>query len=148
MSDTDKARQKAEKKAPQWAPGQSGNPNGRKPGTGAIQKLRAQIGEYIPEIIEQLVAKAREGDVGAARLLLERVVSPVKAVEQGQPIDFTADADMTTQGHAVMRAAAEGVISASQAASFMTALGSLARVVEVDDLLKRIEALETQTRPA
>lgn len=148
MSAPEKSQQKAGKTARQWAPGQSGNPKGKPPGTGAIQKLRAQIGECIPEIIEQLVARAREGDVGAARLLLERVVPPVKAVEQVQPIDFPVDADLTTQGHAVMRAAAEGVISASQAASFMTALGSLARVVEVDDLLKRIEALETQTRPA
>jgi len=147
MSDTDKAPERAEKKAPQWGPGQSGNPKGRRPGTGAVQKLRDKIGEFIPDIIEQLVAKAREGDVGAARLLLERVVPPVKAVEEGKPINFPADADLTTQGHAVMRAAAEGVISASQAASFMTALGSLARVVEVNDLLKRIEALEKQPRP-
>jgi hypothetical protein len=148
MSDTEKAPEKAEKKAPQWKPGQSGNPNGRKPGTGAIQKLREKIGEFVPEILSTLLAKALEGDVGAAKLLLERVVPPLKPVEQAQPIDFPVDADLTTQGHAVMRAAAAGVISASQAASYMTALGSLARVVEVDDLLKRIEALETQTRPA
>jgi hypothetical protein len=147
MSAPDKSRQRTGKTARQWQPGQSGNPTGRPPGTGAIQKLREEIGAHIPGIIEQLVAQAKGGDVGAARLLLERVVPPVKAVEQPQAIDLPTDGDLTAKGHAVLQAAADGLITATQAASLMTALGSLARVVEVDGLLKRIEALEAQSRP-
>jgi hypothetical protein len=146
MSAPEKSQQETGKTARRWKPGQSGNPKGKPPGTGAIQKLRLQIGDHIPGIIEQLVAKAKEGDVGAARLLLERVVPPVKAVEQSQAIELPAGNNLTAKGHAVLQAAADGVISSTQAASLMTALGSLARVVEVDGLLKRIEALEAQGR--
>jgi hypothetical protein len=39
-----------------------------------------------------------------------------------------------------------GEISASQAAHLMQAIGSLAKVIEVDDLTRRIEALEGQKK--
>jgi hypothetical protein len=65
-----------------WKPGQSGNPAGRKPGTGEVGKLRAQIAKDMPEIIDKLVEQAKGGDVGAARLLFERTVASLKAVEE------------------------------------------------------------------
>lgn len=142
MSAPDKSPQETSKTARHWQPGQSGNPSGRPPGTGVLQKLREKIGDNMPEIIEQLVLQAKGGDVTAARVLLERVLPPVKAVEQPQPIELPKGADLSAKGHAVLQAAADGVLSASQAASYMTALGSLARVVEVDELLRRLEALE------
>lgn len=147
MSTPDKSQQETSKAARHWQPGQSGNPNGRPPGTGTLQKLRETIGEDMPAIIAQLVIQAKGGDVTAARVLLERVLPPVKAVEQPQPIDLPEGTDLSAKGHAVLQAAADGVLSASQAASYMNALGSLARVVEVDELLRRIEALEAVGSP-
>jgi len=69
-----------------WQPGQSGNPSGRPPGTGELAKLRAGIAERVPEILERLTDAALAGDVSAARLLLERVLPPIKPVEL--PIDL------------------------------------------------------------
>ncbi|TYP74921.1 MULTISPECIES: DUF5681 domain-containing protein [Nitrosomonas] len=63
-----------EKKQGRWKSGESGNPNGRKPGTGKIAKLRESIAEHMPEIISQMVSKAKEDDAQAARLLVERVI--------------------------------------------------------------------------
>ena len=63
-----------EKKQGRWKLGESGNPNGRKPGTGKIAKLRESIAEHMPEIISQMVSKAKEGDAQAANLLVERVI--------------------------------------------------------------------------
>jgi len=78
-----------EKKRPgRWKAGESGNLKGKPPGSGELQKLRAAIGEHVPEIINQLVAAARGGDIQAARLILERVLPPVKAIEQPQTIDL------------------------------------------------------------
>ena len=71
------------KKPPtQWAKGQSGNPRGKPAGSGAVQKLRAALEGDIPEILAALAAQAKAGDVGAARLILDRVLPPLKAVEQ------------------------------------------------------------------
>ena len=69
-------------KAPNWLPGQSGNPAGRRPGTGEVSKLRVALGERVPEVLEAMVQRAIQGDVGAARLILERVVPPLKGREQ------------------------------------------------------------------
>ncbi len=125
-----------------WKPGQSGNPNGRPPGTSETARLRAAISEHIPEIIEQLLERAKAGDTQAARLLLERVLPPVKPVEATVEIDLPENASLTEQGEAIVRAVAHGMLAPGQAGALLTGLSSVARMKEVDELAKRIEALE------
>jgi hypothetical protein len=125
-----------------WKPGQSGNPSGRPPGTSDIGRLRAAISEHLPEIIEQLVEKARGGDTQAARLLLERVLPPVKAIEATVELALPDGATLTEQGEAIVRAVAQGMLAPGQAGALLTGLGSIARLKEVDELTKRLEALE------
>lgn len=100
-----------------WKPGQSGNPKGRKPGTSEVQKLRAAIAGKVPDILNALLAQALEGDVSAARLLLER---------------------------AILAAVASAELAPSQGAALLGALGTLARVAEVDELAARVAALESK----
>lgn len=126
-----------------WKPGQSGNPAGRPPGAGQIGVLRKQIEAHVPGIITALVTKATEGDAGAARLLLERVLPPVKAMEQPQAISLPGGS-LADQGRAVLAAVASGELAPSQGAALVAAIGSLARVVEVDELVARIAALEAK----
>lgn len=78
----------SKKKPGRWKPGESGNPKGRTPGSGETGKLRAAIAKHLPDIIEQLASRAKTGDPQAARLLLERVLPPVKGIEQAQAIDL------------------------------------------------------------
>ncbi|WP_426117260.1 DUF5681 domain-containing protein [Massilia sp. PWRC2] len=125
-----------------WKPGQSGNPNGRPPGTSEVGRLRAAISEHLPEIIAQLVNKARGGDTQAARLLLERVLPPVKAVEATVTLELTPRASLTEQGESIVRAVAVGLLAPGQAGALLAGLGSIARLKEVDELTKRLEALE------
>jgi hypothetical protein len=135
----------AKPKAPPqaWKPGQSGNPKGKPPGSGELQKLRAAIGEHVPEIINQLVAAARGGDIQAARLILERVLPPVKAIEQAQTIDLP-DGSLTDQGRAVLRSVAAGELAPGQGAQLLAAIGTLGKVTELDELAARVAALETK----
>ena len=132
----------ATRKKSLWKPGQSGNPKGKPKGVGEVAKLRAGIAKSVPKIIEMLTTAAERGDVQAARLLLERVLPPVKAVELAQPLKMPAGASLTDQARAVMAAAAAGELAPGQAAQLITALGSTAKIVEVDELAKRIDALE------
>ena len=71
-----------EKKISRWKPGQTGNPKGRPPGQSEITRLRASLAGDVPEILAGLVLAAKGGDVQAARLILERILPPVKAIEQ------------------------------------------------------------------
>lgn len=130
------------KRAPgRWKKGESGNPKGRTPGTGEVPKIRAAIAARVPEILDKLMALALEGDTGAARLLLERAIAPLKAMEPTQPITLP-DGTLTDQGRAVLTAAAAGELAPTQAAQLITALGTLAKIAEVDELTARITALE------
>ena len=124
-----------------WKPGQSGNPAGKPTGSGELQKLRAAIGEHVPEIINQLVTAARGGDIQAARLILERVLPPVKAIEQAQTINLP-DGTLTEQGRAVLAAVAAGELAPGQGAQLLTAIGTLGKIAELDELAARITALE------
>ena len=130
------------KKRGRWKAGESGNPSGRKPGTGEVAKLRDSSAAHLPAIITQLVAKAKEGDSQAARLLLERVLPPMKPIELPTMLILPDDGTLTAKAAAVLTAAAAGVLAPGHAAQLITALGTLAKITEVDELTSRITALE------
>lgn len=126
-----------------WKKGESGNPAGRKPGNDTVTKIRAGIAARVPELLEKLMTLALEGDTGAARLLLERAIAPLKAMEPTQPITLP-DGTLTDQGRAVLAAVAAGALAPGQGSQLITAIGALARVAEIDELSARITALEVQ----
>lgn len=131
------------KKRPgRWKAGESGNPAGRPPGAGEVSKLRAAIAERVPELLAAMMAKALEGDVGAARLLLERAIAPLKATEQAIELRFPSDGTLTAKATSVLFAAAAGDLAPGQAAQLITALGTLAKITEIDELAARITSLE------
>lgn len=131
------------KKRGSWKPGQSGNPAGRRPGTGEVAQIRAAIAERVPELLAALMTKALEGDVGAARLLLERAIAPLKAAEQTQALTLP-DGTLSEQGRAVLASVAAGELAPGQGAALLGAIGTLARVAEISDFEQRIAKLENQ----
>ena len=124
-----------------WKPGQSGNPKGRPAGTGEVAKVRAAIAARVPELLAAMMTRALDGDVGAARLLLERSVAPLKAAEQPQALTLP-NGTLTDQGRAVMAAVAAGELAPGQGAALLGAIGTLARVAEIDELAARVAELE------
>lgn len=56
-----------------------------------VTELRRMIAQAIPEVVEAVVAKAKDGDMMAAKLLLERIVPSVKSVQHtgvdGKPLN-------------------------------------------------------------
>ena len=132
------------KKRGYWKPGQSGNPAGRKPGTGEVAAIRAAIAERVPELLAALMTKALDGDIGAARLLLERAIAPLKSIEQAIELKLPNDGTLTAKAAAVLNAAAAGDLAPGQAGQLIAALGTLAKISEVDELAARITLLEKQ----
>lgn len=78
-----------------WLPGRSANPKGRPPGSGKIAKFRQALIAEVPEIIAALGKEAKAGDAQAAKLLLERVLPPLRDL----PVDV--DVDGNQRGFAV-----------------------------------------------
>ncbi len=129
------------KKLGRWKPGESGNPKGKPPGTGEVAKLRAAIGSRVPELLAAMMTLALDGDVGAARLLLERAIAPLKAAEQTQALSLP-NGTLTEQGRAVLAAVAAGELAPGQGAQLLTAFGTLGKIAEIDELAARITLLE------
>ena len=66
-----------------WKQGQSGNPKGRpRKSQKTMAPLRSQISEHLPDVIEVLANAAKDGDVQAARILVERCVPSMRALDQ------------------------------------------------------------------
>ena len=124
-----------------WKAGQSGNPAGRPPGQSDITKLRAMLVPKAPELLETVFNAAKGGDMVAARLILERIFPAVKSTEQGVELNLIGET-LTEKGNAVLGAISKGVLAPSQGSQLIAAIGTLARVTELDDLERRIGELE------
>ncbi len=124
-----------------WPKGQSGNLKGRPPGVSAITKMRESLAGDVPAILAGLVQAAKDGDVAAAKLVLERVLPALKPSEQAQALNL-GEGSLTEQGRAILRAVAAAELAPGQGAQLLSAIGTLARVVEIDELQVRIAALE------
>lgn len=126
-----------------WKPGQSGNPNGRKPGSGPTQQLRQALGKDVELIINKVREQALAGDLTAAKLVLERLLPPLRQQEEPVRLELP-QGSLTQAGRAILESVASGAIPPTQGAALVGALGQLARVAEVDELTRRIEELEAK----
>jgi hypothetical protein len=127
-----------------WQKGESGNPAGRPPkGYATADKLRAALAEEVPAILERLVAAAMRGDIAAARTILERVLPPLKAVE-APVILAPLLGTLTDQGRSILQATGSGGLAPGQAAQLLAALASQAKLTEVDEIARRLAALEAR----
>jgi hypothetical protein len=115
--------------------GVSGNPSGKKPGCGRLQKLRTSLEKDLPGILATLTTQALAGDPVSARLILDRVLPPLKP-ETRQSTPMPVDPD------GILSAVESGTIGLDQATALMALATSRVKIAEGEELLKRIEALE------
>ncbi len=130
------------------APGHSLNPRGRPKGAlGSSGRLRQALAEQLPDILETVVERAREGDMQAARLILERVLPPLRpeaklAVMPGLALGET----LTEKAFAVLEGIALQDVGPETGVQLLNAIGGVARILEVDELAQRVAALEDTHR--
>ncbi len=121
--------------------GVSGNPAGKPRGTiNKTTKLRRSLEKDLPSILTAMVEQAKQGDTTAAKLLLDRVLPALRPVDPATPIQLGET--LTESGQAIVSALSAGQLGANQAAQLLTAIGTLAKIHEVDELTRRVEQLE------
>ena len=89
--------------------------------------------------------RAKEGDLQAARIILDRVLPPLRA--EAAPVTLAAldgDAPRTERAALVFKAATAGDISVESASTLITALSGLSRLREADELAARVARLEAR----
>ncbi|MHA7833473.1 MAG: DUF5681 domain-containing protein [Algiphilus sp.] len=125
-----------------FQPGQSGNPAGRPKGSGPSARLRDAIHKEAPDIIAALVKKAKEGDAAAARVLLDKVLPGLRSEAAPVAVPDMDAGSLTERAQAALNAAARGELPPDTAAQLVGAVGALGRLTEIDEIERRLAALE------
>jgi Family of unknown function (DUF5681) len=127
--------------SPKFEKGVSGNPNGRPKNTNTAI-FRNQLIEATPGIIDRLIAMALEGDTMAIKAVLDRVCPSLKP--QAMAISLPVKSTLAEQGGAIIKATMAGQIPPDIGGQLITALANQSKIVEIDDLTRRLEALEAK----
>lgn len=122
--------------------GQSGNPAGRPKGR---PDKRTQWRKELEPKGKALIAKAIEvaltGDAQALRLCLERLTPAYKP--QAEPVQFELKGDtLTDKAESVLDAIADGQVDPITGRALIDAIGSLVKVTDLDEIQRRLDALE------
>lgn len=125
-----------------WKPGQSGNPAGRPKGSkNPSTKLRELI--EVEPILRSLQSAAQSGDVQAARTLLERALPVHRSTAAPVELPELVQADtLTAKACAVLDAVSGGRVPPDVGAQLVAAIGAVSKINEIDELVRRVEALE------
>jgi hypothetical protein len=126
--------------------GRSGNPRGKRPGTRhkATQAAQELLDGEAQELTRRCIDLAKEGNVVALRLCLERLVPPRK----DQPINLKLPkvagvGDIPKALEAILKAVAEGEITPQEGQSVAGMLGAYCKAAELVNHEARLEALES-----
>ena len=128
-----------------WKKGQSGNPKGRPPRP--VSEIIAKGLSHSPDkLIAKLEAAALEGDGFAAKYLLDRVYPQNKTTAPVVSIPALADcqSSLTDKAHSILEAVGAGQIPPDVGKDLLTALSGVVKIVEIDDIMKRLDILESQ----
>ena len=127
--------------------GTSGNPAGRR--TGARHKTTVLCEKLLAadaaSIISMVLNLAKLGDLGACRIVVDRLIPPMKErpVVLALPDTSSAEGIAQAQG-AVIAAVAEGDLLLSEGASLAGLLEARRKALETADLERRINAIEAR----
>ena len=128
-----------------WKKGESGNPAGKPPGsrhkvTLAVERLLDGEGE---KLTRKAIELAKEGDLIALRLCLERICPPRKS----RPIAIDLPDVKTCEGvsqaqTAVVQAVGEGELTPEEGQTLSNILESRRKSIETEDHERRLDELE------
>jgi len=122
--------------------GVSGNIKGRESGKTASVELRKTINLESNEIIKVLVEQAKAGDVQAAKVLLDRIVPPLKS--QALPVNIPIGESLPETGGNVVNATMSGSIPPDIGAQLIRALTDQSKLVELEEITQRLARLGKQ----
>ena len=128
-----------------FSKGISGNPKGRP--RSEIVALRKQISPQAEAIIQQVIDQALAGDLTAAKIVLDRILPPLKSVSAPVYIATKHGESIVQQAETILSAAVSGQISSDIAAQLIQSVANLGRIIENEELRDRIQALENSINP-
>ena len=99
---------------------------------------------HIDGILRTVIAAAEAGDVGAAKILIERVVPIVRTAPLNRPVPLAGEPG--EQADLVRGWLAEGKLSLEEAQALLDAIERAQKVAEHGALVSRIKELEARLK--
>jgi hypothetical protein len=134
-------------KSTRFQPGQSGNPAGKPAGTRnkATRLILSLMEDNAKEITQAVIDAAKGGDLGAAKIVIERIAPPLRErpVSLDLPDTSTAKGCASAQ-NAILQAIAAGDLLPGEAQTISGIVESHRRAIETIELEQRIAALEAK----
>lgn len=125
---------------------------GSRPGSGRPKgssnnrhnKLREILISQAEPLLEQLIILAKEGDLQALKLCIDKILPSMKPVEAPVHVSTDDTATLAERAEKVLLAALSGDISVIEANQLLSGMTPLVRIKEFDELNKRLTELEKQ----
>ncbi|MCL4683223.1 hypothetical protein KJ059_00555 [Myxococcota bacterium] len=120
---------------------------GRPPGT--RNRLRRTVNALLeasaPELVQRVLELARQGDVQALKLALDRIVPVPRDAPVALPSmpAIRSAADLPVAFGVVLQAVADGSLTPTEGERIASLLGSAGRMLELADIEARVRKLET-----
>ena len=129
----------------QFRAGYSGNPTGRPRSESTA--LRLQMAERAEDVLQVVLQAALNGDMAASKMILDRLVPPLRPHCESVLIPLDAHAGPAATAEGILAAAVAGKIPPDAAVQLLSAASSLSRIIETAELQTRLEALERAVTP-
>jgi hypothetical protein len=148
MADNAATKQRKRGAGRPFQPGRSGNPNGKRKGTRHRVTMLAErlLDGEAEAMIRTVIDKAKQGDMIALRLCLDRILPP----RRDRPVCFSiptlnsaGDASQAMAG--ITTAVASGELTPTEAAELSRVIESYLKAIELTDIERRLYTLEQQT---
>lgn len=135
-SDQDKSKHLSKK-------GLSNNPAGRPKGIPDVRSLHKWVDDETKQkLLDSTIERALAGDNTCLGILINKLYSTPK--QSAAPIEFELDASATLseKANSILEAASKGFIDPETASQLISSIANVGRIIEIDELEKRLEALE------
>jgi hypothetical protein len=105
------------------------------------------MAEHAEGVLHAVLAAALSGDMAAAKMILDRLVPPLRPHAESVLIPLDSRSGPAATAEAILAAAVTGKIPPDAAVQLLSATASLTRIIETAELQARLEALERAVTP-
>lgn len=129
-----------------FKPGKSGNPAGRPKGIKDRRvALREKLLPHADQLIEMVTTFAKSGDMAAMKIVMDRIIPPLKE----EPIHVTipkieSAADCTQAQAAVVNAVAAGELLPSEGQAMSNLIEAQRRAFETTELAQQLHQIQSE----
>ena len=114
----------------------------RKTNEASRKQLREALNAMIPSAVASLEKRVAEGDLGALQLIASRVLPVPKSTMEPVKFSLPANSSLVEKCDAVMQAIADSQLAPDIGLNMLTALGTVARVTETEQLAAELAEIK------